>query len=263
MPNGQTIVIQLQAFRIARPRLTVVPSWDKAPAAEQPRFMTAAEAVTRARDEVDDGRIAQAISTLWSATENLLRREGEESVTSANLEIRLAVPFLKYFPARQLALLGVYLDSSRSTRPRFRAPVDPSQLWTDLESGELQRRIVGRRVFLRRRINELLVLFHDAEALQGHLVDVRRRIRDVLFAARIIRNALLHSRLRVAAEFEERYVYRWFETLLDVTLNAALGQSRRTGFTLDSYLASLPGTLTSFEEHLAKGPPHSWLFEGQ
>lgn len=260
MPDGKTVPIPLRPFRVAPPRVTVMPSWERAPVLDQPRFIAAAEAVARSRQEMDDGRVAQAVSTLWSATESVLRRDAEASILNAQLQTRIAAPFLKYFPSRQLALLGVFLDSSKATHPRTRSPVEPKRLWADLATGDLRDRITGRRVLLRHRLDELLVTFQDASALQVRLADIRHRIHDVLFAARTIRNVFVHSRIRVAAEYEERYVYRWLETLLDVTLNSMLGQSRKAGFTVDAHLASLPAVLESLERRVAAGPPYEWLF---
>jgi hypothetical protein len=259
MPNGVTIAVEVRSFRIAPPRLAVAPSWAHAQPSEQVRFSTVADAVTRAREELDQGRTAQAISTLWSATEALLRRDAETAIPHTDLEIRLTAPFLRYFAVRQFALLGVYLSMSRATRPRIRAPVDPARLWGNISSGQLQNQIVGRRPFLRLRIDTLVKMLTDSGTLQSVLFRVRGQIRDALFAARTIRNAYTHSRVRIAVEFEERYVYRWLETLVDVALNTALGQSRKPGFTMDAYLGSVPGRLASFEQRLAAGPPYEWL----
>lgn len=259
MPDGVTIVVEVRSFRLARPRLAVTPSWADAPASEQARFSTVADALARAREEVDQGRIAQAISTLWSATEALLRRDSELSVPTAVLEARLAAPFLRYFTLRQWALLGLYLDMSRATKPRLRSPVDATNLWENISTGRLQGQIVGRRAFLRHRIERLLTTLSGLAPLTSVLDQLRGQIKDVIFAARVLRNAYTHSRVRVAVEFEERYVYRWLDTLLDVALNNALGRSRGAGFTVDAHLGSLDGHLASFERRLATGPPYEWL----
>jgi hypothetical protein len=259
MPDGATIVVEVKSFRLAPPRLAVTPSWADAPASEQAKFSIVADALTRAREEVDQGRMAQAISILWSAAEAFLRRDSELTLPPADLEMRLAAPFLRYFVLRQWALLGLYLDMSRATRPRIRFPVDATRLWESISSRQLQGQIVGRRAFLRHRTESLLTMLSDPAPLRSVLAQVRREINEVLFAARPIRNAYTHSRVRIAVEFEERYVYRWLETLLDVALNNALGQSRRAGFTMDAHLGSLRGHLASFERRLATGPPYDWL----